>query len=126
MNTFILEILSLDCHILLQSSRSIMNMSPIILGDLGILEISDFHLNISDKNLIDLAYSGLSPHLKETLERHTFLTLAKSCKWLWITKAELRSLEASLGAMVSLGKIVTLTWSNIVASHRMTRKPTYA
>jgi hypothetical protein len=31
-----------------------------------------FNLNISDKNLADLAYSGLSPHLKEKLESHIF------------------------------------------------------
>jgi hypothetical protein len=37
--TFIMEILSLGCHILLQSNKSTMNLSPIILGDLGILEI---------------------------------------------------------------------------------------
>jgi hypothetical protein len=31
-----------------------------------------FNLNISDKDLADLAYSGLSPHLKEKLESHAF------------------------------------------------------
>jgi hypothetical protein len=31
-----------------------------------------FNLNISDKHLADLAYSGLSPHLKEKLESHVF------------------------------------------------------
>jgi hypothetical protein len=31
-----------------------------------------FNLNISDKNLIDLAYSGLSPHIKEKLESRVF------------------------------------------------------
>jgi hypothetical protein len=31
-----------------------------------------FNLNISDKDLADLAYSGLSPHLKEKLESHVF------------------------------------------------------
>jgi hypothetical protein len=40
MNTFTVETLSLGCHILPQLNKSIMNMSPIILGDLGILEIS--------------------------------------------------------------------------------------
>jgi hypothetical protein len=39
MNTSILVILSLDYHILLQSNKSTMSMSPIILGGLGILEI---------------------------------------------------------------------------------------
>jgi hypothetical protein len=40
MSTFILEILSLDCHILLSLNKSIMSMLPIILGGLEILEIS--------------------------------------------------------------------------------------
>jgi hypothetical protein len=31
-----------------------------------------FNLNISDKDLADLAYSRLSPHLKEKLESHVF------------------------------------------------------
>jgi hypothetical protein len=31
-----------------------------------------FNLNISDKNLADLAYSRSSPHLKEKLESHVF------------------------------------------------------
>jgi hypothetical protein len=36
-----------------------------------------FHLNISDKDLADLAYSGLSPHLKEKLESHTFSDISQ-------------------------------------------------
>jgi hypothetical protein len=40
MNTFILAILSLDCHILLPLNKSIMSLLLIALGDLGILEIS--------------------------------------------------------------------------------------
>jgi hypothetical protein len=39
MNTFILVTLSLDYHILLPSNKSIMSLSPITLGGLGILEI---------------------------------------------------------------------------------------
>jgi hypothetical protein len=31
-----------------------------------------FNLNISDKDLANLAYSGLSPHLKEKLENLVF------------------------------------------------------
>jgi hypothetical protein len=31
-----------------------------------------FNLNIFDKDLTDLAYSGLTPHLKEKLESHVF------------------------------------------------------
>jgi hypothetical protein len=39
MNTFILAILSLDCHISLPLNKSIMSMPLIILGDLEIVEI---------------------------------------------------------------------------------------
>jgi hypothetical protein len=31
-----------------------------------------FNFNISDKDLVDLAYAGLSPYLKEKLESHVF------------------------------------------------------
>jgi hypothetical protein len=40
MNTFILIILSLGCHILMKLNKIITNLSPIILGRLEILEIS--------------------------------------------------------------------------------------
>jgi hypothetical protein len=40
MNTFILEILDLHCHILLLLNKTIISMSPITLGGLGILEIN--------------------------------------------------------------------------------------
>jgi hypothetical protein len=39
MNTFILEIRSLDCHILLQLNKNIMMLSPITLEDFEILGI---------------------------------------------------------------------------------------
>jgi hypothetical protein len=67
-------------------------------------------LNISDKDLIDLAYSGLSLDLKEKLESHAFSDLTKCCKELWVVEDELRSLEASLEVVISLGTSVTLTW----------------
>jgi hypothetical protein len=35
-----------------------------------------FNLNISDKDLANLAYSGLSPHLKEKLESHVFFDVS--------------------------------------------------
>jgi hypothetical protein len=67
-----------------------------------------FDLNIFDKDLTDLAYSGLSSHLKEKLESHIFLMLARSCSGLWIAKAEPKRLEAFLGVVKSLGTSVTL------------------
>jgi hypothetical protein len=82
-----------------------------------------FNLNVSDKDLVTLAYSGLSPHLKK-IRVMSFPMLAKSCKGLWIVKVEPRSLEATLGAVISLGTSDMLIWSSIVVSHRMTRKPT--
>jgi hypothetical protein len=51
-----------------------------------------FNLNIFDKDLADLAYLGLSPHLKEKLESHVFSTIAKCCSGLWIVKVEPKSL----------------------------------
>jgi hypothetical protein len=39
-STFILVILSLDCHILLALNKRIMSQSSITLGDLGILAIN--------------------------------------------------------------------------------------
>jgi hypothetical protein len=58
-----------------------------------------FNLNISDKDLTD---SGLSLHLNEKLDGHNFYDVSQVLKGLWIVKAELRSLEASLGVMISL------------------------
>jgi hypothetical protein len=64
----------------------------------------------------------LPPHLKEKLESHDFFMLAKSCRGLWIVKVRTRSLEASLGAMISLETITMLTWSNMGVSHQMTSR----
>jgi hypothetical protein len=83
-----------------------------------------FNVNIFDKDLANLAYSGFTSHLREKLESRVFLTLAKSYKGLWIVKAEPKSLGVSLGEMISLETIVSSTWSNMIASHRMTRKST--
>jgi hypothetical protein len=83
-----------------------------------------FNLNISDKDLADLAYSRLSPHLKEKIESHIFLMLAKSCSGLWTVKAEPKSLGASLGLVISLGTSATLIRSSIVVSHQTMKRPT--
>jgi hypothetical protein len=40
-----------------------------------------FNLNISDKDLADLAYSGLSPQLKEKLECHIFSNVSQVLQW---------------------------------------------
>jgi hypothetical protein len=40
-----------------------------------------FNLNISDKDLTDLAYSGLSMHLKEKLESHIFSDVSQVLQW---------------------------------------------
>jgi hypothetical protein len=34
-------------------------------------------LNISDKDLVDLAYSGLTPHLRDKLESHMFSDISQ-------------------------------------------------
>jgi hypothetical protein len=36
-----------------------------------------FNLHISDKDVVDLAYSRLSPHLKEKLESHVFFDVSQ-------------------------------------------------
>jgi hypothetical protein len=36
-----------------------------------------FNLNISNKDLAHLAYSGLAPHLKEKLESHIFFDVSQ-------------------------------------------------
>jgi hypothetical protein len=71
MSTFILVTLILDYHILLPSNKSIMSLPTIILGGLDTRN-QCFNLNISNKDLVDLAYPGLSPHLKEKLESCLF------------------------------------------------------
>jgi hypothetical protein len=40
-----------------------------------------FNLNISDMDLADLAYSRLSPHLKEKLESHDFFDVIQVLQW---------------------------------------------
>jgi hypothetical protein len=40
-----------------------------------------FNLNISDKDLADLAYLGLAPHLKEKLESHIFSGVSQVLQW---------------------------------------------
>jgi hypothetical protein len=40
-----------------------------------------FNLNISDKDLVDLAYSGLTPHIKEKLESHVFSDVSQVLQW---------------------------------------------
>jgi hypothetical protein len=56
----------------------------------------------------------------------SFLKLARSYSGLWIVKTEPKNLGVSLGAVISLETIVLSTWSNMVVSHRMMRKPTCA
>jgi hypothetical protein len=82
-----------------------------------------FNLNISDKDLDNLAYLRLSPHLKK-LESHIFFMLAKSYSGLWILKAEPNSLGTSLGLAISLGTSDTLIRLSIVASRRTMKRPT--
>jgi hypothetical protein len=40
-----------------------------------------FYLNIFNKNLTDLSYSGLTPHLKEKLESHIFSDVSQVLQW---------------------------------------------
>jgi hypothetical protein len=38
-------------------------------------------LNIPDKDLIDLAYLGLTPHLRDKLESHMFSNISQVLQW---------------------------------------------
>jgi hypothetical protein len=40
-----------------------------------------FNLNISEKDIADLAYSRLTPHLKEKLESHVFSDVSQVLQW---------------------------------------------
>jgi hypothetical protein len=40
-----------------------------------------FNLNISNKGLADLAYSGLMPHLKEKIKSHVFSDVSQVLQW---------------------------------------------
>jgi hypothetical protein len=82
------------------------------------------NLNISDKDLANLAYLGLIPHLKEKLESMSFLMLARSCSGLWIVKVEPKGLETLLGVVKSLGTSVMLMRLSMVASHLTMKRPT--
>jgi hypothetical protein len=96
--------LSLDYHILLPSNKKHNEPTADYIRRFRDTRNQCFNLNISNKYLTDLAYSRLSPHLKE------------------IVKAEPKSLEAFLG-VVSLGTSVMLIWWSIVVSHQTTKRP---
>jgi hypothetical protein len=40
-----------------------------------------YNLNISDKDIADLTYSGLAPHLKDKLESHIFSNVSQVLHW---------------------------------------------
>jgi hypothetical protein len=40
-----------------------------------------FNMNIFDKDLADLAYSGLTPYLKDKLESHVFSDISQVLQW---------------------------------------------
>jgi hypothetical protein len=84
-----------------------------------------FNLNIFDKYLANLAYLGLSLHLKEKkIESHVVSDVSQVLQLLWNVKAKPRSLGASLGLAISLGMSATLIRLSIVASHQTTKRPT--
>jgi hypothetical protein len=51
-----------------------------------------FNLNISDKDLADLAYSGLTPRLKDKLQSHVFSDVSQVLQRALDYKAEPKSL----------------------------------
>jgi hypothetical protein len=81
-----------------------------------------FNLNISENDLTDLAlFVIVATSKRKTRGSYFFSMLPKSYKGLWIVKAEPKRVETSLGVLISLGMIVTSTWSNMLASHQITR-----
>jgi hypothetical protein len=57
-----------------------------------------FNLNISYKDLVDLAYSGLTPQLKKKLESHVFFNVSQVLQWALVCKSrakESRNLSRS-------------------------------
>jgi hypothetical protein len=76
-----------------------------------------FNLNIFDKDQVDLAYSGLTSHLREKLDIHIFSD---------VSQVKPKNLGVSLGTVISLEMIVPSTWPNVIASHRKMRKTTCA
>jgi hypothetical protein len=64
-NTFILTIPNLDCHILPPLNKKHNEPATDYIRRFRDTRNQCFNLNISDKDLADLAYLGLSPHLKE-------------------------------------------------------------
>jgi hypothetical protein len=80
MNTFILTIPRLDYHILLPLNKSIISLSDYIRRFRDTRNWC-FNLNIFYKNLADLAYSELLPHLKEKLESHIFFYVSQVLQW---------------------------------------------
>jgi hypothetical protein len=67
MNTFILVIPNLDYHILLPLKKKHNELVTDYIRRFRDTRNRCSNLNISDKDLADLAYSVLSPHLKEKL-----------------------------------------------------------
>jgi hypothetical protein len=49
-----------------------------------------FNLNIFDKDLAGLAYSGLSPHLKEKLESHIFSDVSQVLQQTLVCKSRVK------------------------------------
>jgi hypothetical protein len=77
MNTFTLTILSLDYHILLPLRKKHNESVTEYIKRFRDTRNRCFNLNISGKDLADLAYLGLTPHLRDKLESHMFSDISQ-------------------------------------------------
>jgi hypothetical protein len=83
-----------------------------------------FNLNIFDKDLANLAYSGLSPHLQGKLESHIFSDVRQVLQQTLDCESRGKESRSFLGVATSLGTSIMLIWLSIVVSHWMTRRLT--
>jgi hypothetical protein len=77
MNTFILATPSLDYHILPPLNKKHNESIAEYIKRFRDTRNQCFNLNISNKDLADLAYLGLSSHLREKLEGHVFFDISQ-------------------------------------------------
>jgi hypothetical protein len=83
-----------------------------------------FNLNISDKDLADLSYLGLTPHLKEKLESWVFSDVSQVLQQDLDCVGRAKECRSFQGVVKNLGMNVTLMRLSIVASCQTTMRPT--
>jgi hypothetical protein len=85
-----------------------------------------FNLNISDKDLADLSYSGLTPQLKDKLESHVFFDVSQVLQRALDCESRAKETWSFPRSRDKPRNEHHVNTSNIVASHRTTKRPTCA